>query len=64
MRLILPALLLLLLAACNREDAPERPTAAQTAQLDEAENMLDNLAANEEGPDNASAPAGPSGNLN
>ena len=40
----------LLLAACNREERPEAPTAAESEQLNEAEDMLDDLAKNEEGP--------------
>jgi hypothetical protein len=47
---------LLLLAACH-QDQPRGPTAEQSAQLNEAENML-NAAANEEGP--ADRSAGPS----
>ncbi|MCL6699413.1 hypothetical protein LZ496_11550 [Sphingomonas sp. NSE70-1] len=39
---------LMLLAACNREEQPEPPTAAETERLDEAEEMLNDLA-NEEG---------------
>ena len=38
----------LLLAACSREDRPEAPTAAESERLDEAEDMLNQLA-NEEG---------------
>jgi hypothetical protein len=38
----------LLLASCNREEQPEPPTAAETERLDEAEDMLNQLA-NEEG---------------
>ena len=38
----------LLLTACNREDRPEAPTAAESERLDEAEDMLNDLA-NEEG---------------
>jgi len=45
------------LVAC-RDQRPPAPTAEQTQQLDEAENMLDNMAANEEGP--ADRSAGPS----
>ncbi len=47
MRLIV--CLLLMLAACNREEKPEAPTAAETERLDQAEEMLNGLA-NEEGP--------------
>ena len=45
-RLLLP--LLLLASACNREEQPEAPTAAESDRLNEAEDMLDSLA-NEEG---------------
>jgi len=48
--------LLLLLAACRKEEPPV-PTAEQSAQLNDADSMLDNLS-NEEGPE-ANAP-GPS----
>ena len=41
--------LFLLLAACNREEKPEAPTAAEAERLDETESMLNSLA-NEEGP--------------
>lgn len=50
-------LLALLLAAC-RNEAPPAPTSEQTEQLDEAEAMLNELAANEKGP--ADRSAGPS----
>jgi hypothetical protein len=43
------ALLLLLAGAC-REQRPPAPTAEQANQLNDAEAMLNNLAANEEGP--------------
>ena len=52
-------LALLLLAACNREERPEAPTPAESERLDDAEAMLNDLAANEEGPVNAEAPTGP-----
>jgi hypothetical protein len=48
---------LLALAACHK-DEPPAPTAKQSAQLNEAEDMLNNMAENEEGPE-ANAP-GPS----
>ena len=48
---------LLLLAGCNK-DAPPAPTAEQSAQLNEAEEMLNAEAANEEGP--ADRSTGPS----
>ena len=40
---------LLLLSACNREERPEGPTPEETERLNEAEEMLNELA-NEEGP--------------
>lgn len=49
MRRALPLALLLIAAACHREEKPEAPTPAEAARLNEAEDMLDNLAANEEG---------------
>ncbi|MGH6706974.1 MAG: hypothetical protein ACREB1_09225 [Sphingomicrobium sp.] len=52
-------LALLLLTACNREEKPQAPTPAEAARLDEAEEMLNDLAANEAGPANAEAPTGP-----
>jgi hypothetical protein len=39
---------LLLVGSCGREDRPEAPTAAESQRLDEAEEMLNQLA-NEEG---------------
>ena len=39
-----------MLAACG-DDRPERPTAEQSEQLDEAEAMLNAAAANEKGPE-------------
>ena len=39
----------LLLGACHKEE-PARPTPEQSAQLNDAEDMLNGLAANEEGP--------------
>ncbi len=57
MRLAFP--ILLLLAACDSE-RPPAPTAEENARLDEADQALDNLAANEKGP--AVRPAGPSSN--
>jgi hypothetical protein len=56
MRMIFP--LFLILAGCGKEQ-PQGPTAAESAQLNEAENMLD-AAANEEGP--ADLSTGPSNN--
>ena len=54
MRVLLLAALLL--CACRKEE-PAAPTAEQSAQLNDAEDMLNN-AANEEGP--ADRPTGPS----
>jgi hypothetical protein len=50
-------LCLILLAACHKEQ-PVRPTAEQSAQLNDAEDMLNGVAANEEGP--ADRSTGPS----
>ena len=50
---------ILLLASCNREERPEAPTAAESQRLDEAEEMLNQLA-NEEG----AAPEGTAPTLN
>jgi hypothetical protein len=48
---------LLALAAC-RDERPPQPTAEQSDQLNEAEDMLNDMAQNEEGPDaNASGPS-------
>jgi len=44
----------LLLTACHK-DVPPSPTAEQSDQLNDAEDMLNQLAANEEGPANRSA---------
>jgi len=51
----------LLIAACNK-DEPPAPSAEQTAQLNEAEDMLNDFAAKEEGP--ADLSTGPSNNSN
>jgi hypothetical protein len=48
---------LLLCGACHK-DRPPAPTAQQSAQLNDAENMLNAMAQNEEGP--ADRSAGPS----
>jgi hypothetical protein len=45
----------LLLACCGREEQPEAPTAAESERLNEAEEMLNELA-KEEGPE-AEAPS-------
>jgi hypothetical protein len=48
---------LLLLAAC-RKDEPQAPTPEQSAQLNEAEDMLNGMDRNVEGPEaNASSPS-------
>jgi nitrous oxide reductase accessory protein NosL len=45
--------LTLLLAACDREEQPQAPTAEQADRLDDAEAMLNGLA-NEQGPEDFS----------
>jgi len=52
---------LLILAGC-KDHRPPAPSAEQSQQLNEAENMLDNMAANEEGP--ADRSTGPSNQAN
>jgi len=48
---------LLALSAC-RKDEPPSPTAEQSSQLNDAEDMLNTMAQNEEGPEaNASGPS-------
>ena len=48
----------LLLAAACKDQRPPAPTAEQSQQLNEAEDLLDNMASNEEGPEaNASGPS-------
>ena len=48
---------LLFLAAC-RKDEPPTPTRQQSDQLNDAEDMLNGMAQNEEGPEaNASSPS-------
>jgi hypothetical protein len=49
---------ILLIAAACRDQTPPGPTSEQSAQLNEAEAMLNDLAANEEGPEDRSS--GPS----
>ena len=51
------ALLLLLLAAACRKDEPPAPSAEQSAELNDAENMLNNMSANEEGPEQRPGPS-------
>ncbi len=53
---------LLLLSACDRSERPQAPTAAESERLDEAEDMLNGLAENQE--EAAPVDAAPSGNLN
>ena len=45
---LLALMLIATVAGCDR-DRPPAPTSEQTAQLDEAEAMLNDMAANEEG---------------
>ncbi|MFL6754810.1 MAG: hypothetical protein ACJ8FI_08030 [Sphingomicrobium sp.] len=52
---------LLILAACKNQHPPA-PTAEQSSQLNEAEDMLNDMAKNEEGP--ADRSAGPSDQSN
>ena len=52
---------LLILAAC-KDKQPPAPTAEQSSQLNEAEDMLNDMAKNEEGP--ADRSAGPSNQSN
>jgi len=52
-RILIASILLLLASACH-DDRPPAPTEQQNAQLNEAENMLDDLG-NEEGPADRSA---------
>ena len=52
-KIIVCMLLLLLLGACQ-DKRPPVPTQEQSAQLNEAEDMLNDMAQNEEGPANRS----------
>jgi len=52
------AIVILLLVGACRKDQPAAPTAQQSAQLNDAEDMLNAMSNNEEGPE-ANAP-GPS----
>jgi hypothetical protein len=52
---------MLLIAAC-RDERPPAPTAQEAGQLNEAEDMLNGVAQNEEGP--ADRSAGPSNRSN
>jgi hypothetical protein len=48
----------MLLAACHKSEQPPAPSAEQSDQLNEAEDMLNDMAQNEEGPEaNASSPS-------
>ena len=49
MKKSLPIAALLLFSACNREEQPEAPTPAEAERLNEAEEMLNQLA-NEDSP--------------
>ena len=57
MKPILPILGLLLSAACNREERPEAPTPAESARLNEAEDMLNDLAKEEGAATEATTPS-------
>ena len=48
------ALIFALLSACG-DQRPAAPSAAESARLDETDALLDNMAANEEGPADRSA---------
>jgi hypothetical protein len=61
MRLTIFAAVFLLLAAC-KEQSPPAPTTEQSDQLNEAEDLLNNVGNNEEGP--ADRSAGPSNQSN
>ena len=49
-------LAIFLLAACG-DDRPPAPTAEESAQLNEAEDLLDEAAANEKGPEQRPGPS-------
>ncbi|HEU4499569.1 MAG TPA: hypothetical protein VFR60_09550 [Sphingomicrobium sp.] len=49
-------LAILLLPSCNREDRPEAPTAAESERLNEAEEMLNELAKEEGAAPEGTAP--------
>ena len=58
---------LLVLSACHK-DEPPAPTAEQSSQLNDAENLLNSLAENQEGSQNEEGPeanaSGPSNSSN
>jgi len=56
MRAILIVSAALAVASCN-DNRPPQPTTEQSQQLNEAENMLDEMAANEEGPEHGPGPS-------
>jgi hypothetical protein len=48
----------LLVSACHDRDRPPAPTSGQSDQLNEADQMLNDMGKNEEGPEaNASSPS-------
>ena len=47
----------LLLASCNREEQPQAPTAAESERLNEAEDMLNELAKEEGAAPDGTAPS-------
>ena len=49
-------LMLMLLSGCGKEQ-PAAPTAEQSAQLNDAENMLNNVAGNEDGAEQTRRPS-------
>jgi hypothetical protein len=51
---IAAVLVLLLASACRREQPPPAPTAQQSAELNDAEDMLNAMSNNEEGPEDRS----------
>ena len=56
MRTAILSTLLLLTAAC-RDDRPPAPTAAESEQLNDAENLLNAEANNEKGPEQSPGPS-------
>ena len=56
MRKMVPLALLLVLVSCNREEQPEAPSAAESERLDEAEEMLNQLAKEEGAAPEGTAP--------